>query len=100
MRQLWRPAGGQRVHYALAWLVAFASSVAIEFVIARWNFAIHERKALPAVSYAVLFRLLQGASLVVFLDSYWAILPCVVGDGVGTWLVVKLTPKRNSQCSG
>lgn len=69
--------------------IAFFALFLLDYVWAKYTYAMTEKRATGASIYASLIVLLNGAAAIVYVTNPWMLPPAVLGAFVGAYAVVK-----------
>ena len=75
---------------ALQSALAFCSVAALDFVWAKYTYAMTGRRPVAAGFYASAIFALGGVAVLSYAANPWMLVPAVLGAFVGTWAAVRL----------
>ena len=73
----------------LQFLGVFAALFALDFVWARYTFALNSKSVFGSSNYAAVLILLSGAAAVGYTSNPWLLIPAAMGAWCGTALAVR-----------
>lgn len=79
------------IELALQSAVAFISVAALDFVWAKYTYAMTGRRPIAAGLYAGAIFALGGVAVLSYAANPWMLLPSVAGAFVGTWAAVRFS---------
>jgi hypothetical protein len=71
--------------------MVFFAMFALDFVWARYTYAMTAKRAGAASGYAGAIVLLSGTAAIGYTSDPWLLVPAVCGAVMGTWLAVKIS---------
>lgn len=69
--------------------IVFIAMFALDFVWARYTFAMTQKRAGAAATYSAVIIGLGGASTINYVSDHWMLIPAAAGAFAGTWLAVE-----------
>lgn len=73
----------------IQWLLIFTINVALDVVYAKYTIATTARRPVEAGLWATAIILVGAASIVLYTNNYWLVIPAAAGAFVGTYYTVK-----------
>lgn len=67
-------------------LASFFGMAALDWLFARYTFAVTARQAARSSGYAAAFIILQGGVIVSYVHNPWMLIPAALGGAIGTYL--------------
>jgi general stress protein CsbA len=71
-------------------LLVFAAVAILDFVWARYTFAMTARRSFGAALYASVLILLSGSAAVGYTQNHWLLIPAAAGAFIGTLVAVEM----------
>lgn len=78
------------VQLALSALLAFGAVFALDFVWAKYTYAMTARRPIAAGIYAALIFGLGGIAVLTYAANPWMLVPAALGAFFGTWAAVRV----------
>lgn len=73
------------------WVAVFLALFALDFVWAKYTFALSSRRHWQAASYASVIIFLSGGAAVGYVSNPWLLAPAMAGAFAGTFVAVRVT---------
>ena len=73
----------------IKYLLVFTGVTIADFAWGRYIIATSNKKALPAITYAVIIYLIGAFNMITVIGDRWALIPAVLGTIVGTYWSVR-----------